>query len=76
MKKDPDCIACPGVTYKHFKGPMYIVKAIALHTETTESLVIYTSTNKEQGNLTFARPRAMFEDGRFRRIGNNSRRLK
>lgn len=46
-----------GATYHHFKGGMYQVLFVALHTETQEELVIYRSLENGQH---FARPKAMF----------------
>lgn len=44
--------------YRHFKGSLYQIVAIAIHTETTDKLVIYRSlTNPER---VFARPLEMF----------------
>ena len=45
-----------GDKFKHFKGTVYTVVAIARHTETEESLVVYADP---QGN-TWARPLEMF----------------
>jgi hypothetical protein len=42
--------------YKHFRGKVYEVVAIAKHSETKEELVIYKD---EQGNV-WARPKEMF----------------
>ncbi len=44
-----------GKTYRHFKGTLYKVIAIANHTETLEKLVIYTHDDK-----IWARPYEMF----------------
>jgi hypothetical protein len=33
----------PGMTYKHYKGGVYRVLHLAIHTETSEVLVIYQS---------------------------------
>lgn len=43
--------------YKYFKGDYYIVKELAKHTETGESLVIYTNLSTAE---TYARPLDMF----------------
>lgn len=44
--------------YKHFKGSLYQIVAVAIHTETTDKLVVYRSlTNPER---VFARPLDMF----------------
>ncbi len=42
--------------YKHYKGQYYDVIGVATHTETSESLVIYTGKN---GKI-WARPEMMF----------------
>lgn len=46
-----------GAMYRHFKGGMYQVLFVALHTETQEELVIYRSLENGQH---FARPKDMF----------------
>lgn len=59
-------IAQAGATYRHFKldrPELYVVIAIATNTETGEPLVIYTCNG-----AVWARPRPMFEDGRFTRV--------
>lgn len=44
--------------YRHFKGSLYQIVAVAVHTETTDRLVVYRSlTNPER---VFARPLDMF----------------
>ena len=45
-------------TYKHFKGNLYYVIAIATHTETNEKFVIYHSL--EHPETIYARPYDMF----------------
>ena len=45
----------PGKKYKHFKGTIHEVLAIAKHTETLEDLVIYTHDDQ-----IWARPYDMF----------------
>lgn len=45
----------PQGMYKHFKGKMYEVVGIALHTETSEPLVIY-----RWDEVLYARPASMW----------------
>lgn len=45
-----------GDKFRHFKGTVYRVIAIAKHSETNEELIVYAD---EKGN-TWARPRHMF----------------
>lgn len=47
-----------GQLYRHFKGNLYRVLCVAMHTETGEDLVIYEGQYGE--NPVFARPLAMF----------------
>lgn len=51
-----------GARYKHFKGGIYRVQAIANHTETGETLVVYRDMyGDENGERKFyARPYDMF----------------
>lgn len=46
-----------GATYRHYKGNLYKVIALAKHTETEEELVIYTD-----GTHTWARPKRMWNE--------------
>lgn len=48
-----------GKNYRHYKGGLYKVISIAVHTETDEVLIIYQGVD---GNKVWARPRNMFED--------------
>ncbi len=47
----------PGV-YRHFKGNMYRVVAMARHSETMEEMVVYQALYGEMG--LWVRPRSMF----------------
>ena len=47
----------PGELYRHFKGNLYEILAIAMHTETEETMVIYKEAD---GEKTYARPLDMF----------------
>lgn len=46
-----------GEVYRHFKGNMYEVVAIAMHTETAETMVVYKEV---EGEKTYVRPLDMF----------------
>ncbi|MDO4187460.1 MAG: DUF1653 domain-containing protein [Lachnospiraceae bacterium] len=47
-----------GQIYKHFKGSLYKIVTIAVHTETSDKLVVYQSVEKPE--RVFARPLDMF----------------
>ena len=47
-----------GGTYRHFKGGEYTVLALATHTETGETMVIYQSLSDP--DATWVRPYEMF----------------
>ena len=47
-----------GNVYRHFKGGLYVVNGVVVHSETAELLVIYTS--KEDPQKMWARPLEMF----------------
>jgi hypothetical protein len=49
-----------GDLVEHYKGGVYQIKGYAMHTETEERLVIYTSLDSNA--QTWARPQKMFED--------------
>ena len=46
-----------GEIYRHFKGNLYEVLALAMHTETEESMVVYKEVD---GEKTYVRPLEMF----------------
>ena len=46
-----------GDVYKHFKGNLYEIVAVAKHTETMEEMVIYREVD---GDAIYARPLDMF----------------
>lgn len=47
-----------GYRYRHFKGGVYIVTGLAVHSETEEPMVIYESFDKP--DLVWCRPLSMF----------------
>ena len=47
-----------GKTYKHYKGNVYKVLHIAIHTETVEEMVVYQATYDDM--KIFVRPLKMF----------------
>ena len=53
-------IVSPGRYYRHFKGKVYKVIGIALHTETGEQMVIYEAQYDDF--KLFARPLEMFAE--------------
>ncbi len=50
--------------YKHYKGNLYEVLGIALHSETLEKMVIYKALYESEfgKNVIFARPLKMFKE--------------
>ena len=46
-----------GEIYRHFKGNLYEILAIAMHTETQENMVVYREVD---GDKTYVRPLDMF----------------
>lgn len=49
-----------GEIYKHFKGDLYEVLAVAKHTETMEDMVVYKDA---EGENVYVRPLSMFVNG-------------
>lgn len=47
-----------GEIYRHFKGNLYEILAIAMHTETQEDMVVYKEVD---GEKTYVRPLDMFQ---------------
>jgi hypothetical protein len=65
--------------YRHYKGHMATVIAVAVHSETLEELVVYHHVNKDGVDMVWVRPIEMFletvvVDGvkrpRFERLGS------
>ena len=50
--------AAPG-RYRHFKGAVYVVTGVALHSETEEPLVVYHAEGSSQ---LWARPASMWAE--------------
>jgi hypothetical protein len=46
--------------YRHFKGNMYEVIAVATHSESLEEMVVYRALYEDGG--IWVRPRSMFEE--------------
>ena len=49
----------PGDVVQHFKGNLYQILTMALHTETQESMVVYQRLGNE-GGVVYVRPYSMF----------------
>ena len=47
-----------GFRYRHFKGGVYLVTDIAVHSETEEPMIIYKSIDNQE--LVWCRPLSMF----------------
>lgn len=58
MAKNKRAIPKEKQIYKHFKGSLYEIVTIAVHTETSDKLVVYRSLEKPE--RVFARPLDMF----------------
>lgn len=48
-----------GKTYKHYKGNLYKIIAIAKHSETTEEMIVYQSIKDGQ---VWVRPKTMWNN--------------
>ena len=48
-----------GKTYKHYKGNMYKIIALAKHSETMEDMVVYSSLD---GEKVWVRPKTMWNE--------------
>ncbi len=46
--------------YKHFKGNLYEVVAVARHSETLEEFVVYKALYDNELSIFWVRPKAMF----------------
>lgn len=55
---DVECRVVIGGVYHHFKGSLYVVRAVGTHTETGEKLVVYTKLPDEAE--VWIRPYSMF----------------
>ncbi len=53
----PNIFIDPG-TYRHYKGGLYKVLCMALHSESLETMVVYEALKSEGG--TWVRPAGMF----------------
>ncbi len=49
----------PGQLYKHYKGSVYQILYLGLHTETLEEMVVYKAVDKDQ---VWVRPLTMWND--------------
>ena len=49
-----------GGIYRHYKGKLYYVLALATHTETMERLVVYVPFNEPKTARAWVRPETMF----------------
>lgn len=60
MQAQANCMkdAMVGFRYRHFKGGIYLVTDIAVHSETAEPMVIYKSF--DNSDLVWCRPLGMF----------------
>lgn len=49
-------------TYKHYKGNLYEVIALATHSESLEKMVVYKALYQKEGENVWVRPLAMFQE--------------
>ena len=61
--------------YKHFKGGVYEVLGVALHTETLEKLVLYVHKTDENTDGFWVRPINMFLDEKVFEDGSKVKRF-
>lgn len=54
------CHDLPLGRYRHFKGQYYIVRGVALHSETQEAMVVYQQDYGDKG--LWVRPLLMFRE--------------
>lgn len=54
-------------THRHANGNTYEVLCVAMHSETRELMVVY----RNDSNIIWARPKMMFDDGRFTPIDDS-----
>lgn len=48
--------------YKHYKGNLYEVIAVATHSESLEKMVVYKALYQKEGENMWVRPLAMFQE--------------
>ena len=55
----------PGAVFKHYKNKLYMIKSVAIHTETEEKMVIYKQLYASESDnfelfQEWVRPKSMF----------------
>lgn len=48
--------------YKHYKGNLYEVIAVATHSESLEKMVVYKALYQKEGENVWVRPLLMFQE--------------
>ena len=48
--------------YKHYKGNLYEVIALATHSESLEKMVVYKALYQKEGENVWVRPLTMFQE--------------